>query len=196
MQVRSLGEEDPLGENMATHSSFLPGETHGPRSLAGYSPWGSQRVWHNWSDLTHSTEGEQNIGPVIRRLVWSGVQLRMTPWALGKRFASMCLILFNCPIESIHPGLPTNNFKSHNVRARHVRGSSWSLVPCDALPFLYLYLVPWRTMGGHQVHLYKWFITWTSSEMGKLSLTPIIATVALHSPSKISSSYSDSICFL
>ena len=27
MQVRSLGEEDPLGENMATHSSFLPGET-------------------------------------------------------------------------------------------------------------------------------------------------------------------------
>ena len=25
---------------MATHSSILPGESHGPRSLAGYRPWG------------------------------------------------------------------------------------------------------------------------------------------------------------
>ena len=24
---------------MATHSMFLPGESHGQRSLAGYSPW-------------------------------------------------------------------------------------------------------------------------------------------------------------
>ena len=35
---------------------FLPGKPHGPRSLAGYSPWRSQRVGHNWSDLqsTHN----------------------------------------------------------------------------------------------------------------------------------------------
>ena len=32
---------------------FLPGETHGQRSLAGYSPWG-YRVRHNWSTVTHS----------------------------------------------------------------------------------------------------------------------------------------------
>ena len=38
--VRSLGWEDPLEEEMATHSVFLPGESHGQRSLAGYSPWG------------------------------------------------------------------------------------------------------------------------------------------------------------
>ena len=25
---------------MATHSSILPGESHGQRSLVGYSPWG------------------------------------------------------------------------------------------------------------------------------------------------------------
>ena len=36
--VRSLGREDPLKEGMATHSSILPGEPHGQRSLAGYSP--------------------------------------------------------------------------------------------------------------------------------------------------------------
>ena len=26
---------------------FLPGESHGQRNLAGYSPWDSQRVGHN-----------------------------------------------------------------------------------------------------------------------------------------------------
>ena len=31
-----------LGEGMATHSVFLPGEFHGQRSLAGYSPWSCQ----------------------------------------------------------------------------------------------------------------------------------------------------------
>ena len=29
---------------------FLPGESHGQRSLVGYSSWG-HRVRHNWSDL-------------------------------------------------------------------------------------------------------------------------------------------------
>ena len=32
---------------------FLPGESHGQRSLAGYSPWG-HRVGHNWSDHMHT----------------------------------------------------------------------------------------------------------------------------------------------
>ena len=38
--VQSLGQEDPLEEDTATHSMslFLPGESHGQRSLAGYSP--------------------------------------------------------------------------------------------------------------------------------------------------------------
>ena len=37
MQVQSLGQENPLEEGMATHSVFLPGESHGQRSLAGYN---------------------------------------------------------------------------------------------------------------------------------------------------------------
>ena len=36
--VQFLGQEDPLEKEMATHSSILPGESHGQRSLAGYSP--------------------------------------------------------------------------------------------------------------------------------------------------------------
>ena len=36
-QVRSLGQEDPLEKEIAV---LLPGESHGGRSLVGYSPWG------------------------------------------------------------------------------------------------------------------------------------------------------------
>ena len=40
IQVQSLSWEDPLEKGMATHSSILPRESHGQRSLVGYSPWG------------------------------------------------------------------------------------------------------------------------------------------------------------
>ena len=42
--------EDPLEEGMGTHSS-IPGESHGKRSLAGYSPWGCKE-----SDTAEVTE--------------------------------------------------------------------------------------------------------------------------------------------
>ena len=48
--VRSLGGEDPLEKipwNGLLTPEFLPGEFHGQRSLAGYSPWG-----HKESDTT------------------------------------------------------------------------------------------------------------------------------------------------
>ena len=48
--VPSLGRRDPLEEGMATHSVFLPGESHGQRSLAGYNLQG-HREW----DMTEVT---------------------------------------------------------------------------------------------------------------------------------------------
>jgi len=39
-EVRFLHQEDPLKKEMATTPVFLPGESHGQRSLTGYSPWG------------------------------------------------------------------------------------------------------------------------------------------------------------
>ena len=36
--VRSLGQEDPLEKEMEPTPVFLPGESHGRRSLADYSP--------------------------------------------------------------------------------------------------------------------------------------------------------------
>ena len=40
IQLPSLGPEEPLEEETATHSSMLVGKSHGHKSLAGYSLWG------------------------------------------------------------------------------------------------------------------------------------------------------------
>ena len=45
------GWEDPLNEVMTTQSSILAGESHGQRSLAGYSSWGRKEL-----DTTEVTE--------------------------------------------------------------------------------------------------------------------------------------------
>ena len=37
--IQSLGQEDPLEKEMATHSSILAWRIHGQRSLVGYNPW-------------------------------------------------------------------------------------------------------------------------------------------------------------
>ena len=46
-----VGSGRSLEEETATHSSFLPGDSHGQRSLAGYSPEG-----HKESDRTEGTQ--------------------------------------------------------------------------------------------------------------------------------------------
>ena len=45
--VQSQGREDPPEKGIQPTPVFLPGEFHGQRSLAGYSPWG-----HKESDRT------------------------------------------------------------------------------------------------------------------------------------------------
>ena len=50
MRVRSLGQEDPLEEEMATHSNLLAWEIpgrEGQRSLGGLESMGSQRAGHD-----------------------------------------------------------------------------------------------------------------------------------------------------
>ena len=50
MWVQPLGWEEPLEEGMATTPVFWAGESHGQRSLAGYSPEGRKE-----SDMTEAT---------------------------------------------------------------------------------------------------------------------------------------------
>ena len=67
-QVQSLGRKDPLEKEMASHSVFLPGESHGQRSLVGYSPGGCEELdmtgwlilfFSDWTIIPHSDEGPQ-----------------------------------------------------------------------------------------------------------------------------------------
>ena len=50
MLDQSMGQEDPLEEGIQPTPVFLSGESHGQRSLAGYSPWG-----HKESNTTEHT---------------------------------------------------------------------------------------------------------------------------------------------
>ena len=43
-QIQSLGREDPLEKEWQPTPVFLPGEFHGQRSLAGYSPWSHREL--------------------------------------------------------------------------------------------------------------------------------------------------------
>ena len=45
--VQSLGQEDPLEDDMATHSSILAWRIPWTEEPGGLSPWGSQRVGHD-----------------------------------------------------------------------------------------------------------------------------------------------------
>ena len=43
-RVPSLGQEDPLEKEMATHSSILAWKIHGRGSLVGYNPGGHKEL--------------------------------------------------------------------------------------------------------------------------------------------------------
>ena len=53
-QVRSLGQEDPLQEDMQATLVLLPRESHGQRSLVGCSPYGPTEL-----DTTEATRQQQ-----------------------------------------------------------------------------------------------------------------------------------------
>jgi len=42
--VRSLGQKIPWRKDWQPTPVFLPGESHGQRSLVGYGPWGSKEL--------------------------------------------------------------------------------------------------------------------------------------------------------
>ena len=58
MQVRTLGQEDSLEEDMATHSRILAWGIPCTEEPGGLWSIGPQRVGHNSSDLAHSTQKE------------------------------------------------------------------------------------------------------------------------------------------
>ena len=62
-RVRSLGWEDPLEEDTATHSSILAWRIPGTKETGRLQSIGSQRVRHNWSNLAglHALLNKQKL---------------------------------------------------------------------------------------------------------------------------------------
>ena len=52
IQVRSLGQEDPLKKEMATNSSILAWRFPWTEKPGGLQSMASQRVWHDWATNT------------------------------------------------------------------------------------------------------------------------------------------------
>ena len=55
-RVLSLGQEGPWRRRLLSTPVFMPGESHGQKSLSGYSPWGHISVLHR-----NKTNRMQNI---------------------------------------------------------------------------------------------------------------------------------------
>ena len=54
IQVQFLGQEDPLEEEMATHSSILAWRIPWTEERGRLQSIGLQRVGHNWNDLAQT----------------------------------------------------------------------------------------------------------------------------------------------
>ena len=71
-QVWFLGWEDPLEKEWQPTPVFLPGESHGQRTLTGYCPSGSKsRTWlSNYTTTTISLDGRMQAFPSLITKCW------------------------------------------------------------------------------------------------------------------------------
>ena len=69
MWVRSLGQEDPLEESMATHSNILAWRTLWTEEPGRLQSMGLQRVRHDWSDSAHSHARCSGKGDILKYLM-------------------------------------------------------------------------------------------------------------------------------
>ena len=67
---QSLGWGVPLEKEQQPTPVFLPEESHGQRSLAGYSPWGPKEL-----DMTEQLSHAKGRLPVVDTLLFIGINL-------------------------------------------------------------------------------------------------------------------------
>ena len=90
MSIRFLHWEDPLEREWLPTPVFLPGESHGQRSLADYSPWGHKKLhmseWLSTSGLISANSqrrGGLQAESEVRGGSWPSL-LRIIRWAGAK----------------------------------------------------------------------------------------------------------------
>ena len=109
--VQSLGQEDPLKEEVATHSSTLAGKSHGRRIPVGYCPWG--RKESDETEHEHATASvtltvlnwdlETVCSLDLRAMVFLIVLLKGYSQYLGScvRSFGSCHFIYNCNFSLI-----------------------------------------------------------------------------------------------
>ena len=73
-RVRSLGQEDPLEKEMATHSSILPWKIPSMEEPDGLQSMGSWRVGHDWATslcffLSHGLDNSEKVTKQVKNYV-------------------------------------------------------------------------------------------------------------------------------
>ena len=96
MRVRSLGREDPLEEEMVTHSSVLAWRIPGTEELSGLPSTGSHRVRHDWSDLAEvAAAAPQLLGH--RHMTYMSTQTHLYVWDTISEIISQRKTLYREP---------------------------------------------------------------------------------------------------
>ena len=87
--IRSLGWEDPLEKEMATHSSTLAWKIPRTGEPGGLPSLGSHRVRHGWSDLAAAAAAAAPYPLIVSNIIiseWvkslSHVRLFASPWTI------------------------------------------------------------------------------------------------------------------
>ena len=84
-QVWSLGREDPLEKEMATHSSILAWKIPWTEQPDGLQSTGLQRVRHDCSDLACTHEDKKRSEVMVSELERCPASIRREPWEVGNR---------------------------------------------------------------------------------------------------------------
>ena len=117
-RVRSLGWEDPLEKEMATHSSILAWKMSLTEEPGGLQSMGSQRVGHHWATNTNQNNKSSKRKGQTQSISHSVMSDPATPWIVACQAPlSMGILqarILGChsllqgifPIQGSNPGLP------------------------------------------------------------------------------------------
>ena len=96
--VWTMGGEDPLEKEMATHSSILAWRIPWTEEPAGLQSMGSQRVGHNWASILKSRD--ITLPPkvhLVKALVFPVLMYVCESWII-KKAKPIFLMLLNCGV--------------------------------------------------------------------------------------------------
>ena len=114
-QVRSLGWEDPLEKEMATHSSILAWKMSLTEEPGGLQSMGSQRVGHHWATNTNQKNKSSNRKGQTQSISHSVMSDPATPWIVACQ-APLSMGILQARIVGCHSllqgDLPNSGIKS------------------------------------------------------------------------------------